>query len=112
MSLEHDYIHADSPKSLPPIPVRVSRRSQLTAALRQYTRPIVHRGPRASRSVRPSVTCAGVTTVGAWRGHGNYDVVRDRSVVRSQGRAALVRRSLCFAGERTEGDPKTKTHRS
>jgi hypothetical protein len=23
---------------------------------------------------------------------------------------ALVRGSLCFAGERTEGDPKTKTH--
>jgi hypothetical protein len=41
MLLEHDYIHADPPKSLPPIPVRVSRRSQLTAALRQYTRPIV-----------------------------------------------------------------------
>jgi hypothetical protein len=41
MLLEHDYIHADPPKSLPPIPVRVSRRSQLTAALRQYARPIV-----------------------------------------------------------------------
>jgi hypothetical protein len=35
------YIHADPPKSLPPIPVRVSRRSQLTAALRQHARPIV-----------------------------------------------------------------------
>jgi hypothetical protein len=41
MLLEHDYIHADPPKSLPPIPVRVSRRSQLTAALRQHARPIV-----------------------------------------------------------------------
>src|SRR5262249_19495587 len=38
MLLEHDYIHADPPKSLPPIPVRVSRRSQLTAALRQHAR--------------------------------------------------------------------------
>ena len=36
-----DYIHADPPKSLPPIPVRVSRRSQLTAALHQHARPIV-----------------------------------------------------------------------
>ena len=35
------YIHADPPNSLPPIPVRVSRRSQLTAALRQHARPIV-----------------------------------------------------------------------
>jgi hypothetical protein len=35
------YIHADPPKSLPPIPMRVSRRSQLTAALRQHARPIV-----------------------------------------------------------------------
>ena len=35
------YIRADPPKSLPPIPVRVSRRSQLTAALRQHARPIV-----------------------------------------------------------------------
>jgi hypothetical protein len=41
MLLEHDYIHADPAKSLPPIPVRVSRRSQLTAALRQHARPIV-----------------------------------------------------------------------
>ncbi len=39
--LEHDYIQADPPKSLAPIPVRVSRRSQLTAALRQHARPIV-----------------------------------------------------------------------
>ena len=35
------YIHADPPESLPPIPVRVSRRSQLTAALRQHARPIL-----------------------------------------------------------------------
>src|SRR6516162_3175651 len=35
------YIHADPPKSSPPIPVRVSRRSLLTAALRQHARPIV-----------------------------------------------------------------------
>ena len=39
--LESDYIHAASPKPPPPIPVRVSRRSQLTAALRQHARPIV-----------------------------------------------------------------------
>jgi hypothetical protein len=41
MLLESDYIHAAPQKPLPPIPVRVSRRSQLTAALRQHERPIV-----------------------------------------------------------------------
>jgi hypothetical protein len=41
MFLESDYIHADPPKPLPPIPVRVSHRSQLTEALRQHARPIV-----------------------------------------------------------------------
>jgi hypothetical protein len=41
MLLESDYIHADPPKPLPPIPVRVSRRSQLRAALRQHASPIV-----------------------------------------------------------------------
>src|SRR5262245_19046855 len=41
MLLEHDYIDADPPKSLPPISVRVSRRSQLIAALHQNERPIV-----------------------------------------------------------------------
>ena len=39
MLLESDYIQP--PKPLPPIPVRVSRRSQLTAALRQHARSIV-----------------------------------------------------------------------
>ena len=41
MLLESDYIQTDPPKPLPPMPVRVSRRSQLTAALRQHARPIV-----------------------------------------------------------------------
>lgn len=39
--LESDYIRAEPPKALPPIPVRVSRRSQLMAALRQHARPII-----------------------------------------------------------------------
>ena len=41
MLLESDYIYTDPPKPLPPMPVRVSRRSQLTAALRQHARPII-----------------------------------------------------------------------
>ncbi len=47
--LESDYIHAVSPKPPPPIPVRVSRRSQLTAALRQHARPIVIEDPELAR---------------------------------------------------------------
>ena len=41
MLFERDYSNADPRESLPPIPVRVSRRSQLIAALRQNERPIV-----------------------------------------------------------------------
>ena len=39
--LENDYIRAEPPKAPPPAPVRVSRRSQLMAALQQHARPIV-----------------------------------------------------------------------
>jgi hypothetical protein len=46
MLLESDYIQP--PKPLPPIPVRVSRRSQLTAALRHR-----QRSPPIGHSVRP-----------------------------------------------------------
>src|SRR5262245_66280051 len=41
MLSESDYIHTDPPKPPPPMPMRVSHRSQLTAALRQHARPIV-----------------------------------------------------------------------
>jgi len=41
MLLESEYTHTDPPKPLLPMPMRVSRRSQLTAALRQHARPIV-----------------------------------------------------------------------
>jgi hypothetical protein len=39
--LETDYVRAEPPKPPPPAPMRVSRRSQLRAALRQHERPIV-----------------------------------------------------------------------
>jgi hypothetical protein len=39
--LESDYIRAEPPKEPPAVPVRVSRKSQLMAALRQHVRPIV-----------------------------------------------------------------------
>jgi hypothetical protein len=39
--LETDYVHAEPPKRPPPLAVRVSRGSQLRAALRQHESPIV-----------------------------------------------------------------------
>jgi hypothetical protein len=41
MLLESAYAYTDPPKPLPPMPMRVCHRSQLTAALRQHVRPIV-----------------------------------------------------------------------
>jgi len=51
MLLESDYIHTDLPKPLPPMPMRVSRSSQLTAALRQRARPIVIEDQELARQV-------------------------------------------------------------
>jgi hypothetical protein len=39
--LETEYVRAETLKPAPPVPVRVSRQSQLRAALRQHERPIV-----------------------------------------------------------------------
>jgi hypothetical protein len=39
--LQSSYIHAEPPKPPPAVPVRVSLKSQLMAALRQNARPIV-----------------------------------------------------------------------
>ena len=47
--LESDYTHAELPKPPPQVPVRVFRRSQLTAALRQKVRPIVIEDPDLAR---------------------------------------------------------------
>ena len=77
------YIHADPPKSLPPIPVRVSRRSQLTAALRQHARPIVIEDQELAGPFVRLLRARQLRLPGAWRVRGKYDVVRDRSVLRS-----------------------------
>jgi hypothetical protein len=47
--LESDYIRSEPPKAPPPVPVRVSRRSQLMAALQQHVRPIVIEDPDLAR---------------------------------------------------------------
>ena len=81
MLLERDYSNADPRKSLPPIPVRVSRRSQLIAALRQNERPIVIEDQGLAG---PFVRLLRVRELGrTWRVRGKYDVERDRSVLRS-----------------------------
>jgi hypothetical protein len=43
--LESDYTHAESPKPVPELPVRVFVKSQLIAALRQHSRPIIIEDP-------------------------------------------------------------------
>src|SRR3954447_1065342 len=43
--LESDYTHAESPKPSPEVPVRVFLKSQLMAALRQHSRPIIIEDP-------------------------------------------------------------------
>ena len=43
--LESDYTHAESPKPPPEVPVRVFLKSQLMAALRQHSRPIIIEDP-------------------------------------------------------------------
>ena len=39
--LESDYTHAESPKRVPELPLRVFNKPQLIAALRQHSRPII-----------------------------------------------------------------------
>ena len=46
---ERSYVQAEPPQTLPPVPVRVSRKSQLMAALRQHARPIVIEDPYLGR---------------------------------------------------------------
>jgi hypothetical protein len=46
---ESDYVQAEPPKPPAPLPVRVSRRSQLMTALRQRARPIVIEDPELAR---------------------------------------------------------------
>jgi hypothetical protein len=43
--LESDYTHAESPKPVPEVPVRVFLESELMAALRQHSRPIIIEDP-------------------------------------------------------------------
>ena len=50
---ERSYVQAEPPQTLPPVPVRVSRKSQLMAALRQHARPIVIEDPELARKLNP-----------------------------------------------------------
>jgi hypothetical protein len=67
--LESDYTHAKSPKRAPELPLRVFNKSQLIAALRQRSRPIVIEDPDLAlpfiRMLR-----APLPTVGIRRYHG------------------------------------------
>jgi len=105
MLLEHDYIHADPPKSLPPIPVRVSRRSQLTAALRQHARPIVIEDQELAG---PFVRLLRARQLRLW---GIGEFVANTMSCGINRRGALLRGPICSAGERAKGDPQAKALR-
>ena len=62
--LESDYTHAESPKPVPELPVRVFVKSQLIAALRQHSRPIIIEDPDLAlpfiRMLRAGLTVVGI----------------------------------------------------
>jgi hypothetical protein len=64
MLLYSDYI--EPPKPLPPMPVRIFRRSQLTAALSQHARPIVIEDQGLACQFARLLRVAGTTIVGGW----------------------------------------------
>ena len=88
--LESDYTHAESPKRAPELPLRVFNKSQLIAALRQHSRPIVIEDPDLAlpfiRMLRARLTAVGIR--------------RDR--------AALAYRSICTSRERASSYPKAE----
>src|ERR1700730_18089651 len=107
--LESNYTHVTPPKPPPPRPVRVSRRSQLIAALRQHARPIVIEDQELARPFARLFTGTGVTVLRACEVCCRRDILRDRAVLRREHRGALVHGPICPSGECTKSDPQTQT---
>jgi hypothetical protein len=79
--LESDYVEVGPSKLPPPLPVRVSRRSQLVAALRQRARPIVIEDQELAR---PFVRLLRARQLRVWAFGGVADTMSD-SIARSYG---------------------------
>jgi hypothetical protein len=73
--LESDYTHAESPKPSPEVPVRVFLKSQLMAALRQHSRPIVIEDPDLALPFHSYVAGTGVAPEVGRRSRSRSDVI-------------------------------------
>src|SRR6267378_3627187 len=106
--LESDYTHANSPKPAPEVPVRVFLKSQLMAALRQHSRPIIIEDLdlalpfiRMLRARELRLRAVGGLVAEAM----SYAINRYYSAHR---RGALVHRSICTSGKRATNHLKAE----
>ena len=105
MLLERDYSNADPRKSLPPIPLRVSRRSQLIAALRQNERPIVIEDQGLAGQFVRLLRVRELGKLGEFVAN-----TMSSGIDQSYGanvEALLVRGPICSARERAKGERKS-----
>ena len=106
--LEREYTNVEPAKPPPPIPVRVSRKSQLMAALQQNARPIVIEDHDLAG---PFARLLRARELRLWAFGG---LVADtmsfatEPILRRRHRVALVHRPLRAAGQRAEGDPQAE----
>ena len=106
--LERDYTNVEPAKPPPPIPVRVSRKSQLMAALRQNARPIVIEDHDLAR---PFARLLRARELRLWAFGALVADTMSFAMSRSYGadiEFALVHRPLRAAGQRAEGDPQAE----
>ena len=102
--LESNYTHVTPLKPPPPRPVRVSRRSQLIAALRQHARPIVIEDQELARPFARLLRAWELRSCALAK-----FVAGAIAVLRREHRGALVHGPICPAGECTKSDPQTQT---
>ena len=103
--LESDYTHAVSPKPLPELPVRVFVKSQLMAALRQHSRPIIIEDPDLALPFIRMLRARG--SDGGRRPSRSNDLCHGQ-VLRRRRRSALVYRSIYASRKRAASYPKAE----
>ena len=106
--LEREYTNVEPAKPPPPIPVRVSRKSQLMAALQQNARPIVIEDHDLAG---PFARLLRARELRLWAFGGLVADTMSFAMSRSYGadiEFALVHRPLRAAGQRAEGDPQAE----
>ena len=101
--MKSDYVEPGPSKPTPPLPVRVSRKSELIAALRQRARSIVIENQELAR---PFVRLLRARELRSWHAD-----TRSDSIGASYGadiEAQMVHGPICAAGKCAESDPQTK----